>query len=339
MGTVKQKFNSRAGEAILHLRGRWKALATLGWTGRNGRADLPRAGCRVHPPPPRRLGRRAYAPPVFARLLGGARDLPWLPAEAEIRGKPEPRSPRRVSMSKGPMRRVEPERPRRRRTGLSAALKAGEPAHAMLTLRSGKGDAAPPFEPPASRAAAGAAGGLGAPPSEPRRRCGCVAVRAAAASDGAERTWTAPALAIERERSRQIGRIGNNLNQLARWAVNYLVGDRDSRSGAPHHPGDPDPDSRIDVPRSRSRDSHSRRCRRLRAESSPVALPNTGRAVGELVDPPPRSVVEHPSRRDCWAGATPRDGGRGVKTHVRPNPYQALGLGGRLSFPFLGMSA
>ena len=32
------------------------------------------------------------------------------------------------------------------------------------------------------------------------------------------RTWTAPALAIERERSRQIARIGNNLNQLARWA-------------------------------------------------------------------------------------------------------------------------
>ena len=32
------------------------------------------------------------------------------------------------------------------------------------------------------------------------------------------RTWTAPALAIERERSRQVARIGNNLNQLARWA-------------------------------------------------------------------------------------------------------------------------
>ena len=32
------------------------------------------------------------------------------------------------------------------------------------------------------------------------------------------RTWTAPALAAERERSRQIARIGNNLNQLARWA-------------------------------------------------------------------------------------------------------------------------
>lgn len=32
------------------------------------------------------------------------------------------------------------------------------------------------------------------------------------------RTWTAPALAIESERIRQIARIGNNLNQLAHWA-------------------------------------------------------------------------------------------------------------------------
>ena len=31
-------------------------------------------------------------------------------------------------------------------------------------------------------------------------------------------TWTAPAMAVEGERSRQIARIGNNLNQLARWA-------------------------------------------------------------------------------------------------------------------------
>ena len=32
------------------------------------------------------------------------------------------------------------------------------------------------------------------------------------------RTWTASAQAVERERTRQIARIGNNLNQLARWA-------------------------------------------------------------------------------------------------------------------------
>ena len=32
------------------------------------------------------------------------------------------------------------------------------------------------------------------------------------------RTWTAPATEVERERTRQIARIGNNLNQLARWA-------------------------------------------------------------------------------------------------------------------------
>ncbi len=32
------------------------------------------------------------------------------------------------------------------------------------------------------------------------------------------RTWTARAVAVERERSRQVARIGNNLNQIARWA-------------------------------------------------------------------------------------------------------------------------
>ena len=35
---------------------------------------------------------------------------------------------------------------------------------------------------------------------------------------GRTRTWTAMAASIERERSRQVARIGNNLNQLARWA-------------------------------------------------------------------------------------------------------------------------
>ena len=32
------------------------------------------------------------------------------------------------------------------------------------------------------------------------------------------RTWTARAVAVERERTRQVARIGNNLNQSARWA-------------------------------------------------------------------------------------------------------------------------
>ena len=35
------------------------------------------------------------------------------------------------------------------------------------------------------------------------------------------RTWTAPAAAVERERTRQIARIGNNPNQIARWANTY----------------------------------------------------------------------------------------------------------------------
>ena len=32
------------------------------------------------------------------------------------------------------------------------------------------------------------------------------------------RTWTAPHAEVERERTREAARIGNNLNQIARWA-------------------------------------------------------------------------------------------------------------------------
>ena len=37
------------------------------------------------------------------------------------------------------------------------------------------------------------------------------------------RTWTAQARAIERERTQQVARIGNNLNQLARWANTHTT--------------------------------------------------------------------------------------------------------------------
>ena len=38
------------------------------------------------------------------------------------------------------------------------------------------------------------------------------------------RTWTAAAAAVERERTRELARIGNNLNQLAHWANTYKQG-------------------------------------------------------------------------------------------------------------------
>ena len=42
------------------------------------------------------------------------------------------------------------------------------------------------------------------------------------------------------------------------------------------------------------------------------------------------AALKPPSRVGIdGSGATPRDGGRGVKTHLRPSPHQALGLGGR----------
>ena len=46
-----------------------------------------------------------------------------------------------------------------------------EPAHAVFNTAAWQGDAAPPLEPPAFRAAAEAVGGPEAPPPEPRRRC------------------------------------------------------------------------------------------------------------------------------------------------------------------------
>ena len=38
------------------------------------------------------------------------------------------------------------------------------------------------------------------------------------------RTWTARAAGAERERVRQVARIGNNLNQIARWANTHKGG-------------------------------------------------------------------------------------------------------------------
>ena len=57
-------------------------------------------------------------------------------------------------------------------------------------------------------------------------RCGGrVAVRAAAPGDGADTDLEAPAREVERERTRQIARIGSNLNQIARWAHTHVDDD------------------------------------------------------------------------------------------------------------------
>ena len=48
-----------------------------------------------------------------------------------------------------------------------------------------------------------------------------AAWKAKAAAAGRTRSWTAPAAEIARERTRQVARIGNNLNQIARWANTY----------------------------------------------------------------------------------------------------------------------
>ena len=38
---------------------------------------------------------------------------------------------------------------------------------------------------------------------------------------GRARTWTVPHAEVERERTREVARIGNNVNQIARWANSH----------------------------------------------------------------------------------------------------------------------
>ena len=43
-------------------------------------------------------------------------------------------------------------------------------------------------------------------------------------SIGRVRTWTIAHAEVERERTRELARVGNNLNQIARWANAHKVG-------------------------------------------------------------------------------------------------------------------
>ncbi len=98
-------------------------------------ASMPGASCRALAEGIRH--RRDASPAVLMRrlfsldyLMEHATCLGFAP-RARCEGRPKPGPPGRVSTSKRLMRRVEPERPRLRRTGLSAAPKAGEPAYPL----------------------------------------------------------------------------------------------------------------------------------------------------------------------------------------------------------------
>ena len=117
----------------------------------------------------------------------------------------------------------------------------------MLNIGAGEGRLRPPSDPPLPAPLPGQGADGGRCPPNPRdgaltaeRRTVMIAARVTRAEHAAwkekaaaagvspsallrqamtrTRAWTAPALAIERERTRQVARIGNNLNQLARWA-------------------------------------------------------------------------------------------------------------------------
>ena len=147
MESLEQGFNAVASGAIAHLRGRERALSGFGWIGRraewitlvclhrgvfirarwarwmDARPGQLRGGVHTDRAGLGRRGGRARHP---GGSEGFAASMPGAPLPSpRRRGHP----PGRVSPSKTPMRRVEPERPRMRRTGLSDAAKAGEPAY------------------------------------------------------------------------------------------------------------------------------------------------------------------------------------------------------------------
>ena len=73
----------------------------------------------------------------------------------------------------------------------------------------GEGARRAPFDPPASRGPDGARG---------RAAAGVSPSRLLRQAMARTCTWTAAAAQVERDRTRQVARIGNNLNQIARWA-------------------------------------------------------------------------------------------------------------------------
>ena len=135
----------------------WRSLSPPGLLGRAGvaRAPWPRPG-RTRSRGPRGVGRPpssecSAASRPRSGFAGNSAELAAAAVaiatgSSGVRGKPQPGSQARPSTSKRPMRRVEPERPRLRRTGLSAASKAGEPGY--------------PLGPRFARSRAGAGGGL-----------------------------------------------------------------------------------------------------------------------------------------------------------------------------------
>ena len=126
METLKQQFNSHSSEAVVHLRGRQRTLGA-----KDIRHWIERS--------------RGWAALMAAVCVGEA--------QAGIPG--------RVSASERPMQRVEPTPPRLRRTGLSDASKAGEPAYPRYNR--GAGEGLRPFEPQQTRAPVDRAGGGVAP--------------------------------------------------------------------------------------------------------------------------------------------------------------------------------
>ena len=168
MSMLEQQFNAAASRAIVHLRGREQALSGFGWTGRraewitlvclhrsvftrgrwarfmDARAEQLQRGVHADRAGRGRRRDRARHPGGSDGFATSMRGAPF----TGPRGRGHPPGP--GSTSKTPMRRVESERPRLRRTGLSDAAKAGEPAYPVSYT--GAGEGLRPFEPQETRA-------------------------------------------------------------------------------------------------------------------------------------------------------------------------------------------
>ena len=125
METLKQQFYLHVSDAIIHLRGRERALDAEDIRHRIEKSR----GCVA-------LSRQ------------------------RARAKPKPEISRCSGTPNRPMRRVEPERPRPLRTGLSDAAKGGEPAYPLSYNGAGEGVAPAPLRTPrTSRSRGGRAWG------------------------------------------------------------------------------------------------------------------------------------------------------------------------------------
>ena len=188
--------------------------------------------------------------------------------------------------------------------------------------------------------------GVGFGGRKPPGRCRSTSVRGTSRVAGHEtavRTDTASAmqvaggLAVAPTASGAAMPIRASRPWMGETPMNRLPGAASGRIGMGHaHPTLPRGSLRASNPVREGQRRAGTSASRIPARRCPSARRPAGRRMGP---PPPRSGAQHPSGTDRWSGSDPEGTGAGdAQTHLPPNPYQALGLGGRsghgLSAPY-----